>query len=75
MNLTNVSLNQTVYIEDILGTPKVKRRLLDMGLTKNTAVKVLGHAPFGDPLKISVRGYTLSMRKEEATKIKVREKQ
>ena len=49
----------------------VKRRLVDMGLTPGTEVKLIKIAPFGDPLELRVRGYSLSLRKEDAGKIEV----
>ena len=50
----------------------VKRRLVDMGLTPGTAVRLVKVAPLGDPLELSLRGYELSLRKEDAAQIRVR---
>lgn len=50
----------------------VKRRLIDMGLTPGTAVKLVKIAPFGDPMELQLRGYELSLRKEDAAQIQVR---
>lgn len=49
----------------------LRRRLLDMGLTPNTEVEVLRHAPLGDPIELMVRGYALTMRKEDAKLIEI----
>ncbi len=49
----------------------LKRRIMDMGITPGTAVKVIKTAPLGDPVEINVRGYELSLRKEEAARIEV----
>lgn len=74
MNLNEVKLKQKVRIIEVKGSDRVRRRLLDMGLTRNSLVEVIGKAPLGDPLKIKVRGYILTMRKEEAKNIEVSEK-
>ena len=50
----------------------VKRRLIDMGLTPGTEVKLVKIAPFGDPLELRLRGYELSLRKEDAAQIRIR---
>ena len=50
-------------------SPRVRQRLLEMGLTKGTSVKVVRLAPLGDPLEISIRGYRLSLRRDEAESI------
>ena len=49
----------------------VKRRLIDMGLTPGTEVKLIKMAPFGDPMELQLRGYELSLRKEDAEMIEV----
>lgn len=51
------------------GAPDVRRRLLEMGLTPGTRVKVIRFAPLGDPMDIEVRGYHLSLRKHEAGQV------
>jgi Fe2+ transport system protein FeoA len=53
-------------------TPSLRRRLLEMGLTRGTAVELIRVAPMGDPIEISVRGYRLSLRREEASSIMIR---
>ena len=54
------------------GEGAVKRRIMDMGLTKGTLVYVRKVAPLGDPVEVTVRGYELSLRKEDASMIEVR---
>lgn len=51
----------------------LKRRIMDMGITPGVEVKVIKAAPLGDPVEINVRGYELSLRKEEAARIEVQE--
>lgn len=53
------------------GTGAVKRRIMDMGLTKGAKVTVVKVAPLGDPLELNVRGYELSIRKDEAERVEV----
>jgi Fe2+ transport system protein FeoA len=60
-------------IENIAAsTPSLRRRLLEMGLTRGTVVELIRVAPMGDPIEISVRGYRLSLRREEASSILIR---
>lgn len=54
------------------GTGAVKRRLLDMGVVKNTIIEVERVAPLGDPVEVVVKGYNLSLRKDEATNVVVK---
>ena len=53
-------------------TPGIRQRLLELGLTRGTRIAVIRYAPLGDPIEIAVRGYRLSLRKEEAASILVR---
>ncbi len=64
-------MGQSATVAKLCGTGAVKRRIMDMGLTKGTEVKVVKVAPLGDPLELNVRGYELSIRKEEAANIEV----
>ncbi|NLN97606.1 MAG: ferrous iron transport protein A [Eubacteriaceae bacterium] len=64
--LNEVPIGSTVKVQKIEGMGPVKRRMMDMGLTKGTEVTILKVAPLGDPLEIIVRGYALSIRKAEA---------
>ena len=69
--LNDVKIGETTKIARLLGEGAVKRRIMDMGLTKGTEVTVRKVAPLGDPIEITVRGYELSLRKDEAVKIEV----
>ena len=60
---------ETVRVEKLTGEGALKRRIMDMGLTKGTEVTVRKVAPLGDPVEITVRGYELSIRKSEAENI------
>lgn len=73
MNLKEVKVGETVTIKEITGTGPVKRRIMDMGLTKGQSVYVRKVAPLGDPVEITVRGYELSLRKADAQMIEVEE--
>ena len=71
--LKNTGIGQTVTVVKLHGEGAVKRRIMDMGITKNTAVYVRKVAPLGDPIEVIVRGYELSIRKADAEMIEVRE--
>ena len=71
MTLRNVGVGQTVTVSKITGVGAIKRRIMDMGLTKGTSVYVRKVAPLGDPIEITVRGYELSLRKADAQMIEV----
>jgi ferrous iron transport protein A len=73
MTLDNVNPGQGGIISKIGGQGMLRRRLLDMGLTPNTRVHVRKVAPMGDPIELSIRNYVLTIRKEEAAKIELRE--
>ena len=60
MTLRNVGVGQTVTVSKITGVGAIKRRIMDMGLTKGTSVYVRKVAPLGDPIEVTVRGYELS---------------
>ena len=72
MTLNEVKPGQTATIARINGAGPVKRRIMDMGLTKGTEVAVRKVAPLGDPIELTVRGYELSIRKDEAAAIEVK---
>jgi len=74
MTLDKVVVGDTVKIARLNGTGAVKRRMMDMGLTKGTEVTVDRIAPLGDPIELTVRGYKLSIRKTEAETIEVTSK-
>ena len=71
MTLRNVGVGQTVTVSKITGVGAIKRRIMDMGLTKGTSVYVRKVAPLGDPIEATVRGYELSLRKADAELIEV----
>lgn len=71
MTLKEVKIGQTVKVTKLIGEGAVKRRIMDMGITKGVEVSVRKVAPLGDPIEITVRGYELSLRKEDAEKIEV----
>ena len=71
MTLNELEVGKTAKVVRLNGEGAVKRRIMDMGLTKGTAVKVRKVAPLGDPIEITVRGYELSIRKDEAAGIVV----
>ncbi len=71
MTLNEVAMGEAKKIVRINGVGPVKRRIMDMGLTKGTEVKVRKIAPLGDPIELTVRGYELSIRKDEAAAIEV----
>ncbi len=69
--LKEAKVGETVKVTKIGGQGAVKRRIMDMGLTKGVEVYVRKVAPLGDPIEITVRGYELSLRKEDAKMIEV----
>lgn len=71
MTLKEVSVGQTVKVTRLDGEGPVKRRIMDMGITKGVEVYVRKVAPLGDPIEITVRGYELSIRKSDADMIEV----
>ena len=71
MTLRDVKVGDSAYISKINGSGAVKRRIMDMGLTKGTLVTVRKVAPLGDPIELNCRGYELSIRKEYAANIEV----
>ncbi|HHU02741.1 MAG TPA: ferrous iron transport protein A [Christensenellaceae bacterium] len=69
--LREVAIGESVKVVKIHGEGAVKRRIMDMGLTKGTEIFVQKSAPLGDPLQVTVRGYELSIRKADAEFIEV----
>lgn len=69
--LRDVRVGETVKVVKLHGEGAVKRRIMDMGLTKGTEVFVRKVAPLGDPVELTVRGYELSLRKADAEMIEV----
>ena len=69
--LKDIRVGDTVSVKKLHGEGAVKRRIMDMGITKGVEVYVRKVAPLGDPVEINVRGYELSMRKADAQMIEV----
>lgn len=69
--LKQVKVGETVTTVKLTGEGAVKRRIMDMGITKGVEVTVKKVAPFGDPIEVNVRGYELSLRKADAEMIMV----
>lgn len=67
--LKNAKVGETVKVVKLHGEGAVKRRIMDMGLTKGVEVYIRKVAPLGDPIEITVRGYELSLRKVDAEMI------
>ncbi len=68
-SLKEAKIGQTVKVRKINGEGAVKRRIMDMGITKGVEIFVRKVAPLGDPVEITVRGYELSLRKSDAEMI------
>ena len=71
MTLKEAKVGSTVKVVQINGGGAIKRRIMDMGLTKGTEVHIPKVAPLGDPVEVTVRGYELSLRKADAEIIEV----
>ena len=70
--LKDIRVGQTATVVKLHGEGAVRRRIMDMGITKNVEIFVRKVAPLGDPIEINVRGYELSLRKADAEMIEVR---
>ena len=71
--LKEVAIGGTAKVVKLHGEGAVKRRIMDMGITKGVEVYVRKVAPLGDPIEVTVRGYELSIRKDDAAMIEVEE--
>lgn len=71
MTLKEVGIGETVTVSKVGGEGALKRRIMDMGITKGVKITVRKVAPLGDPIEITVRGYELSLRKADAAMIEV----
>lgn len=71
MTLKETKVGQTVTVQKITGAGAIKRRIMDMGITKGAEIFVRKVAPLGDPIEVTVRGYELSLRKADAEMIEV----
>ncbi len=69
--LRDVPIGETVKVAKLTGEGALKRRIMDMGLTKGVDVTVRKVAPLGDPIEVTVRGFELSLRKDEAQNVLV----
>ena len=69
--LKDAKVGETVTVSRLHGEGAVKRRIMDMGITKGTDVYVRKVAPLGDPIEVTVRGFELSLRKDEAEHVLV----
>ena len=71
MTLSEIKIGQSAKVVKLYGEGAVRRRIMDMGITKGTAIKIRKTAPLGDPIEITVRGYELTLRKADAEMIEV----
>ena len=69
--LKEAKIGQTVTVVKLHGEGAVKRRIMDMGITKGVSVYIRKVAPLGDPIEVTVRGYELSLRKADAEMIEI----
>ena len=69
--LKDASIGQNVKVKKLTGEGPIKRRIMDMGITKGVEIYVRKVAPLGDPVEVTVRGYELSLRKADAEMIEV----
>lgn len=69
--LKDALIGETVVVKKISGEPVLKRRLMDMGITKDCKIYIRKVAPLGDPVEITVRGYELSVRKDDASCVEI----
>ena len=72
MTLKETAVGQTVKVKKLTGEGPVKRRIMDMGITKGSELYIRKVAPLGDPVEITVRGYELSVRKNDAQCVQVK---
>ena len=71
LTLREIGIGESCKVIKLHGEGAIKRRIMDMGLTKGVTVKVVKVAPLGDPIEMTVRGYELSLRKADAELIEV----
>lgn len=69
--LSSLNIGQSGMVRLLEGQGEIKRRLMDMGITRGTSISVHKLAPLGDPMELHLRGYSLSLRKKDAEKIKI----
>lgn len=71
MTLNDIEIGKKCTVEQLNDTGEIRRRIMDMGITKGTQVSVMKVAPLGDPIDVIVRGYHLSLRRSDAENIEV----
>ena len=71
MTLKDAKVGQTVTVSKLVGEGALRRRIMDMGITKGTQIYIRKVAPLGDPVEITVRGYGLSIRKGDAECVEI----
>ena len=71
LTLADIAPGQSATISEVIGDDAIAVRLMEMGLTDGETVRVVGRAPLGDPIELSIRGYKLSLRKLEAARVRV----
>ncbi len=71
MTLKDAKVGDTVTVVKLTGEGPVKRRIMDMGITKGVEIHVRKVAPLGDPMELSIRGYELSVRKADAEMVEI----
>lgn len=69
--LRDAKVGETVTVKKLTGGGAVKRRIMDMGITKGTEIYIRKVAPLGDPVEVTVRGYELSLRKADAEMVEI----
>ena len=69
--LKDVKIGETVRVTKVGGEGAIKRRIMDMGITKGVNIKIMKVAPLGDPIEITVRGYELTLRKADCQNIEI----
>lgn len=70
--LRDAKVGQTVTVVKLHGEGAVRRRIMDMGITKGTEIYIRKVAPLGDPIEVTVRGYELSLRKADSEMVEIR---
>ena len=69
--LRDAKVGETVTVKKLTGEGTIKRRIMDMGITKGTEIYIRKVAPLGDPVEVTVRGYELSLRKADAEMVEI----
>lgn len=71
MTLNDIAVGDSCTVERLNDEGEIRRRIMDMGITKGTEIRVMKVAPLGDPIDVTVRGYHLSLRRSDAANIEV----